>query len=252
MTNPTTPLQPLIIDDEPIALEKLRNYVAKVPYLTLAGACCDGLEASRFMAENKVDLVFTDINMPDLTGMELVESLRGNAPMIVFTTAYPQYAVDSYRLSAIDYLLKPYSFADFQRAAAKAYAAAQQNSPADPAPRQSSGSDSLFVKVDYRYVRINPASIRYVKGYGEYLQIFTTTHDTPLTTLSSFSAITGKLPDNFMQVHRSYIVNMEHVEQISRGRIVMGPDEYIPVGDSYRNSLSAWLRDHSVGAKGKA
>ncbi|MBD5345742.1 MAG: response regulator transcription factor [Bacteroides sp.] len=247
------PLRTLIIDDEPIALEKLRNYVDKLPFLELTGACRDGVEAARFLAETPVDLVFTDINMPDLNGLELVESLHGKAPMIVFTTAYAQYAVDSYKLAAVDYLLKPYSFADFQRAASKAYAIAQRDSlsaqqaapPAEPATQAT--SDSLFVKIDYRYVRINTADIRYIKGYGEYLQIFVTNQPAPLITLSSFSAIAGKLPANFLQIHRSYIVNMNHVEHIVRNRVVMGADEYLPIGDSYKNTLTSWLRGHTVG-----
>lgn len=235
-------LHTLIIDDEPIALEKLRNYALKVPFLELKGACCSAREAMAILADEHIDLIFTDIDMPDLSGMELVASLPA-APMVVFTTAHARYAVDSYRLAAVDYLLKPYSFVDFQRAATRALERASMRT-AEPAP----AADSLFVKVDYRYVRVATASIRYIKGYGEYLQIFTEGAPSPLLTLSSFAAIAGKLPAHFVQVHRSYIVNMHSAEQISRGRIVMDADTYIPVGDSYKATLHRYLRQHSVGA----
>lgn len=238
-----TTLHTLIIDDEPIALEKLRNYALKVPFLELKGACCSAREAMAILADGHIDLIFTDIDMPDLSGMELVASLPA-APMVVFTTAHAQYAVDSYRLAAVDYLLKPYSFVDFQRAATRALERAAARTASEPAP----APDSLFVKVDYRYVRVGTASIRYIKGYGEYLQIFTEGTASPLLTLSSFAAIAGKLPPHFVQVHRSYVVNMQQAEQISRGRIVMDADTYIPVGDSYKAALNRYLQQHSVGA----
>lgn len=240
-------LRTLIIDDEPIALEKLRKYVGKIPFLELVGACESALDASAFLADNPVDLIFTDINMPDLSGMDFIASLP-TAPMAVFITAYAQYAVDSYRLSAVDYLLKPYGFAEFQRAANKALENYSVKSAQQSAAGQQSQNDSLFVKVDYRYVRVSLASVRYIKGYGEYLQIFTAESSAPLLTLSSFADIKERLTDNFLQVHRSYIVNMDQVESISRGRIIMDADTYIPVGDSFKNALQTYLLDHSIGS----
>jgi len=235
-------LRTLIIDDEPIALEKLKAYVGKIPFLELVGAYSSGLEAVGFLASQPVDLVFTDIQMPDLSGMELAESLA-SAPMIVFTTAHAHYAVDSYRLSAVDYLLKPYSFADFQRAANKA----MERFAARGAEPTAGGDESLFIKVDYRYIRVDQNSIRYIKGYGEYLQIYLKDAAAPLLTLSSFGAVRDRLMPSFLQVHRSYIVNLNCVEQIARGRIVMDADTYIPVGDSYRQALQRYLQNHSVG-----
>lgn len=240
-------LRTLIIDDEPIALEKLRKYVGKIPFLELVGACESALDASAFLADNPVELIFTDINMPDLSGMDFIASLP-TAPMVVFITAYAQYAVDSYRLSAVDYLLKPYGFAEFQRAANKALENYSVKSAQQSAAGQQSQNDSLFVKVDYRYVRVSLASVRYIKGYGEYLQIFTAESSAPLLTLSSFADIKERLTDNFLQVHRSYIVNMDQVESISRGRIIMDADTYIPVGDSFKNALQTYLLDHSIGS----
>lgn len=251
----TPRLRTLIIDDEPIALEKLRNYVAKTPSLELVAACESPLEATAAIASDDIDLIFTDINMPDLNGLEFVGSLQ-SPPMVVFITAYDNYAVESYRLSAVDYILKPYSLADFQRAANKALSLyrlkmresglpASETAAAEAVPSPG----TLFIKVDYRYINVRLADIRFIKGYGEYLQIFTLRRDSPLLTLSSFASIADRLPAHFLQVHRSYIVNMEQVERIERNRIVMDADTLIPVGDSYREAFAAYLSSHSVGRK---
>lgn len=242
-------LRTLIIDDEPIALEKLKSYVEKTPFLELAAECQSAFEAIEYLSANEADLIVTDINMPDLDGLDFVKSLP-KAPMVIFTTAYPQYAVDSYRVSAVDYLLKPYGFADFHRAAGKAlelYSQRHQNAPAAETAPQPQGSGSLFVKVDYRYIRVSLADIRYIKGYGEYLQIYVSGSTSPLLTLSSFASIKERLTDNFLQIHRSYIVNMDHVGQIERNRVVMGPDLYLPIGDSFKAPFQAYLASHAVG-----
>lgn len=245
-------LKTLIIDDEPIALEKLRNYVEKVPFLQLVAECRNGIEASDALRLQKVDVIFTDINMPDMNGLEFVGSLT-ESPLIVFITAHSDYAVDSYRYSAVDYLMKPYSFADLQRAANKVLDQYNMRlaSRAMPVPGQTAThqSQSLFVKVDYRFVRVNLSEIRYIKGYGEYLQIFTIDSDTPVVTLSSFNTIKDRLTPNFIQVHRSYIVNMDCAMSISKGRIVMSADTYIPVGESYKSQFQAYLASHSIGSK---
>lgn len=250
-------LRTLIIDDEPIALEKLKKYVDKVPFLELAAACENGFDAIDCISssEGGIDLIITDINMPDLNGMEFVKSLK-EAPMVIFTTAYAQYAVDSYKVSAVDYLLKPYGFADFHQAVSKAWelyeARARQAAAGEIAVQPGGGTpSSLFIKVDYRYVRVALSDIRYIKGYGEYLQVYVVGKNSPLLTLSSFASIREKLSDSFLQVHRSFIVNMDHVEQIERGRVVMDADTYIPVGDSYRPAFQQFLASRSVGKAGK-
>ncbi|MCM1483408.1 MAG: LytTR family DNA-binding domain-containing protein [Muribaculaceae bacterium] len=241
-------LRTLIIDDEPIALEKLRKYVEKVPFLTLVGACRNGLEATALMAAESVDVVFTDINMPDMSGLDFIGSLT-TPPLVVFITAYANYAVDSYRFSAVDYLLKPYGFADFQRAANKVLEQYTLRSARTAGVPPAEGS--LFIKTDYRYIRVPLSDIRYIKGYGEYLQIYTKSAASPLLTLSSFNAIKERLAPCFIQVHRSYIVNMECVRSIEKGRIIMDADTYIPIGDSYKASFQEYLMTHSVGATQK-
>lgn len=242
-------IKTLIIDDEPIALEKMKSYVTRIPFLELAGECQSASEAMEVLAAEDIDVVFTDINMPDLDGMDFIGSLS-NPPLVVFVTAYPQYALDSYRLSAVDYILKPYSFADFRRAADKVLRLHKdRNRTADAAPALP---ESIFVKVDYKYVRINLSDIRYIKGYGEYLQIFLRDVSSPLLTLSSFAAIKEKLdPSRFIQIHRSYIVNMDAVQRIERSRVIMDSDTYLPVGTSYRAAFTDYLTGHSIGPMGK-
>ena len=248
-------LRTIIIDDEPIALEKLRSYVEKTPFLQLAGVYSNGVEALETMASGtEVDVIFTDINMPDINGMEMVSALT-QQPLVVFITAYSDYAAESYRYSAVDYLLKPYNFTDFQRAAGKVLDRYRMmHSDTTTIQETSTGtaqtvndSGSIFIKVDHRYVRVNLTDIRYIKGYGEYLQIFTTASPSPLLTLSSFATILGRLSGDFLQIHRSYIVNMNHVLQIERARIVMDADTYLPVGDSYKPKLQQYLATRSIG-----
>lgn len=255
-------LRTIIIDDEPIALDKLRSYVEKTPQLQLVGAFSNGMDALEMLTAaggNEVDVIFTDINMPDINGMEMIGALP-RPPLTVFITAHPDYAAESYRHSAVDYLLKPYSFADFQRAVTKvmerSQAASLSAQPAaqqpDTRPAGTGESDSIFIKVDYRYIRVNLSDISYIKGYGEYLQVYTSASPmTPILTLSSFAAIREKLSPQFIQIHRSYIVNMDHVLHIERARIVMDADTYLPVGDSYRATLQSYLATHAIGGATK-
>lgn len=241
-------LNTLIIDDEPIALEKLRGYVAKVPFLELRGACRNGIEASALIAVGGIDVIFTDINMPDMSGLELLDTLP-EPPLVVFITAYTDYAVESYRYSAVDYLLKPYGFGEFQRAANKVLERhASRTSRATPGPSAATaeGDGSIFIKADRRYVRVNLADILYIKGCGEYLRIYTSGESSPLLTLSSFAAIKGRLTEAFVQVHRSYVVNMERAQSVGKGRVVINGDTELPVGESYRQAVMDYLTSHTL------
>lgn len=242
-------IKTLLIDDEPIALEKMKNYLSRVPFFELAGSCRSGLEAIDFLASNPVDLILTDIQMPDMNGLEFVKSLSA-APMVVFTTAFQEYALESYRVSAVDYLLKPYSFADFQKMAVKVREKfmrerGQNRSETDEIAAKP--ENSIFVKADHRYIRIEATDIRFIKSYGEYLQIYVKGNDQPLLTLSSFPAILLRLSDNFIQVHRSYVVNINNVKHVERGRIVMEEGQSVPIGDNYRTELLQYLGTRSVG-----
>lgn len=239
-----TTIQCLAIDDEPIALDKLRMYIEKTPFLSLVKACEDAFEAMDVMNDRKVDAVFIDINMPDLNGLDFMESVpEERCPLVVFTTAYSRYAVDSFRVSPVDYLLKPFSFTDFQRAAGRVLK--QFN-------RQAGGqvvSDSLYIKAGYNYVRVTLDDIRYIEGMGDYLRIFLVSDKKPLMTLSTFRQIREYLSSSFLQVHRSFIVNMNQVREIVRMRILMDENTWIPVGESYKENFLMFLQQRLVGKK---
>lgn len=216
-------------------------YVEKVPFLEPVGACSSALEAIDFLSNKSIDLIFTDINMPDLNGMEFVKSLS-SMPMVVFITAYRQYAAESYKVSAIDYILKPYDFSDVQRAANKALDFATAHNK-----QRIGDSTSLFIKTDYKFVRVNFGDMEYIKGYGEYLQIYVSGDKNPILTLSSFAAIMQQLPNDFIQVHRSYIVNINKIKKVERGVITMDNGVTIPIGNSFKADFQELLQKHSVG-----
>lgn len=236
-------LRTLIIDDEQFALDKLRNYVEMMPTLELVAACSGTTEAMSYICEGDIDVIFTDIDLPDVNGIKFVESLR-NPPLIVFITAYREYAVDGFRLSAVDYLVKPYDLADFQRAVAKVCEVSRQN-------RQSNeGIDpngAIFIKVETKFERVSFKDILYVKGYGEYLQVFVENRPQPLMTLSSFPEIGKKLSNNFVQIHRSYTVNMDKVTKVGKNTVTIGEDTSIPVSIKCRDNFLNYLNKHSIG-----
>ena len=248
----------LAIDDEPLALEQLKAYIKKIPFLELKDACMSALAASKVLAEQPIDAIFVDINMPDLNGMDFVKSLY-NPPLVVFTTAYSEYAIEGYKVNAVDYLLKPFGLDEFQRAANKVlrqYQLLQQSqptmqaSPAQPssttAPASEEEANVLFVKSDYRMVRIDIRKIRYVEAMSEYLRIFIEDEDKPVIALLSMKKLEDRLPQHFMRIHRSYIVNLQKIQQIERGRVVMDKDTYIPVSDGYKDAFNRFLSEKSL------
>lgn len=229
------------IDDEPMALEKLENYIGKIPYLELVAACSCPSEAMEVMADNKVDALFIDINMPDVNGMDFVKSLP-DSPMVVFTTAYAEYAAESYKVRAVDYLLKPYSFVDFQRAAEYLK---QQYEQKGSSVMKRSEDEALFLKVDYRYVRVQLKDIIYIEGMNEYLKFYIATGD-PLLVHITFKQLNEYLPDNFIQVHRSYMVNINHVSEIERSVILLSNGKRISISDGNRDAFMAYLSARTI------
>lgn len=244
-----TPIRCIAVDDEPMALEKLQNYISKIPFLELVSTCEGAFEAMQVMSKEKIDAIFIDINMPDLNGLDFINSLP-EKPLVVFTTAYAEYAVESYKVVAVDYLLKPFGFNDFQRAANKLQRqwnllSLEKASASAASPTQPQQAGSLYVKVDYKYVRIRPADIRYVEGMNEYLRIYVT-DSKPLITHTTLKQIKENLPSNFLQVHRSYIVNMDQIESIERASILMDKQTRIPVGDNYRDAFMQYLHTRAL------
>lgn len=234
----------IAIDDEPLALLQLQKMIAQTPYFTLTAACSSALEALEVMEKESVDAIFTDINMPDLSGIDFTRLLT-NDPIIVFTTAYSQYALEGYKVNAIDYLLKPYGQAEFMRAAMKVkkqYELKQQSA----APASVDG-DILFVKADYRMVRITISDISYIESQSEYLKIHLT--DSPsLMVLMSIKRMAELLPpERFLRIHRSYIVNMGHVKEVSRMRVHISPDVVLPIGDSFKDEAMSFINSRLIG-----
>jgi len=232
------PIRCLAIDDEPLALKQIGSYIKKTPFLELAALCNSALDALEYISSYKIDLVFVDISMPDLSGMEFVKSLR-EKPGIIFTTAYSEYAVEGFKVDAIDYLLKPIGYADFLKAVNKAKAFHESNDTKQVV--NNAGEDHIFVKSEYKIVRIDLSDIKYIESMHEYVRIHLA-GDKPLMTLISMKAIEEQLPkERFMRVHRSYIVNKEKIKVVERNRIIFDNNIYIPVSDQYKSQFQDFL-----------
>ena len=213
-------LKTIAIDDEPLALRLVSEYISKTPFLELAGSFDNPLDAIDFLSAQSADLIFVDIQMPDLTGIEFARSLE-NAPKIIFTTAYEKYALDGFKLNAIDYLLKPFSYEEFMKAAQKARK--QIELEASALPMIDANNQFLFLKSEYKIRRINFNDILYIEGLKDYIKVFTTGDDKPVLSLNSMKSLEEKLPeDQFMRVHRSFIVNLNKISIIERSRIIFG------------------------------
>lgn len=231
-------LKTIAIDDEPLALRLVSDYVSKTPFLELVAALDNPLDAIEFLSQQPVDLVFVDIQMPDLTGIEFVRSLE-TAPKIIFTTAYEKYALEGFKLNAIDYLLKPFSYEEFLKAAQKA----RKQAELEAAIPQSieANNQFLFLKSEYKIRRINFNDILYIEGLKDYIKVYTVGEDKPILSLNSIKSLEQKLPeDKFMRVHRSFIINLERIEVIERSRIVFGKT-YIPISDQYKDKFQEFL-----------
>lgn len=231
-------LKTIAIDDEPLAVSLLTDYINKTPFLELAGTFDNPLDAIEFLRHEAVDLILVDIQMPDLTGVEFVRALE-NAPKVIFTTAYPQYALEGFKLNATDYLLKPFGYEDFLKAVQKALKQIELEHAA--ATTVEANSQFLFLKSEYKIRRINFNDILYIEGLKDYIKVFIKGEPKPILSLSSVKAIESKLPEaQFMRVHRSFIVNLDQIEVIERSRIVFGK-EYIPVSDQYKEKFQEFL-----------
>ena len=240
----------LAIDDEPLALSQLKSYINKVAFLELVEACQNPIAAMKVLSEQQIDAIFIDINMPDLNGLSFVRTLV-HPPLVVFTTAYSEYAIESYKVDAIDYLPKPFGFADFQRAANKVLRQYELmhgagTTATNNAPVNTSDDDIIFVKTEYKVVSISISKIRYVEAMSEYLRLYMEDEPKPIVALLSMKKLEERLPQNFMRVHRSYIVNLQKIHEVARGRILMDKKTYIPVGDSYKDTFNDYLEKRSL------
>jgi two-component system LytT family response regulator len=277
----------MAIDDEPLALRQLVTYISKVPFLQLVAQCQSAVEAREFLNNDTADAMFCDINMPDFNGMDFVKSLAA-PPLVVFTTAYADYAVEGYKVDAVDYLLKPFSLDEFRRAAMRlqkrlsaqtakpqapqpapeeapaqtalppqAQQAATPTAQAEPAKKPTEDKEfdtaSIFVKTDGRIVKVAVDNIVYVEGMSEYLKIHLDKNpqdgrpQKPLIVLYSMKRIEERLPNYFMRIHRSYIVNLRKVQEVNKNRVIMDKDTYLPIGELYKEAFNAFLSKNFLG-----
>jgi len=234
----------LAIDDEPLALQQLMAYIKKIPFLELVDSCQSAHDALTVMNQEVIDAIFVDINMPDLNGMDFVKSLPV-PPLVVFTTAYSEYAVEGFKVDAVDYLLKPFGLTDFQRAANKVKARYDQQNTAVIAQDEE---DTLFLKTDYKVIRIEVKDIRYVQSMSEYLKIFLEGRAKPVIVLLSMKKMEERLPENqFMRIHRGYIINLKKIQEVNKNRVIMDEETYLPIGDNYKEAFNSYLESKFLG-----
>ncbi|MCE7043717.1 LytTR family DNA-binding domain-containing protein [Dyadobacter sp. CY312] len=239
------PLNCIAVDDEPLALGLVAAFIEKTPFLQLAGKFSSAVEALDVIHQQQVDIVFLDIQMPDLTGIELarvIEKAGPGAPRIIFTTAFNQYALDGFRVDALDYLLKPFNYEEFLRAASKAktYVELVRKAAQTAAPIETK-DEYLFLKVEYQLVRIAYDDILYMEGLKDYVKVHLKSDTKPVLSLTSLKALEEKLPvSRFMRIHRSFIVNLDQIGAVTRNSIQIG-NTTIPVSDQYKEIFSQFL-----------
>jgi DNA-binding LytR/AlgR family response regulator len=240
------------IDDEPLALELLSKFISQTAFLKLEAKFSNAIEALGFINQHEVQLIFMDIQMPDLSGMELARILDGkknsDQTRIIFCTAYHQFAIEGYKVEALDYLLKPYSYEDFLSAATKAYQYFDRiKNPSVEKSTESSPptQDYIFLKVEYQLVKVMLRDIAYVEAYKDYVKVHLKSKPNPILSLTSMKNMEELLPaEKFMRVHRSFIVSLDHIDSVSKNIIHVG-DHQIAVGENYKEPfldfLSKWM-----------
>lgn len=252
-------IRTLVVDDEPLAQDLVAAYVRQVPFLTYVGSCSSAIEAMTKIDEGGVDLVFLDIQMPGLSGLSMAKALSGpDIPKIVFTTAYGEYALDGFKLDALDYLLKPFDFDEFMRVANKAkrlfdleskamggtstsVATEECNVNAAICGSQAEEGSFFFVKSEYKLVKIEIDKILYVEGLKDYVKIYLVGAPKPVLTLTTLKQMEARLANShFIRLHRSFIVNVKMISGVERSGVFVG-NVRIPVGDGYKQKLQALL-----------
>lgn len=237
------PLQVLIVEDMPIAQDILESYVQKMPSLQLAGKCKNALEAYHFLLEHRVDILLLDINLPEISGIEFLRTLT-DPPLVIFTTAYAEFAVESYDLNAVDYLLKPVSFERFLKAVHKATALLQSPAKATEPPK-TGDKDILFVKTDRKLIQIDLTRLWLVEGYTVYVKLWT--DQSPVVVHSTMKNIEAQLAPfpHFIRVNKSYIINMKFVSEVD-GNLIRIKDQVIPIGNTYKDQVRKVFDGHKL------
>ncbi len=234
----------IIVDDEPMALNLVESYVAKTPFLDLKKKCSSAMEALEFIKNEAVDLLFLDIQMPDLTGLEFSKMLPKET-RVIFTTAFDQYALEGFKVEALDYLLKPFDYAEFLAAANKAqtwFELIKGNNKQEI----SEEKEFLFVKSEYKQLRIKFADVLYFEGLKDYIKIWLKNNPKPILTLMSLKSLEEELPEtHFMRVHRSFIVSLKNVEVVERSQIIIN-EQRITVSEQYKPKFLEYINQNSL------
>ncbi|HLW09698.1 MAG TPA: LytTR family DNA-binding domain-containing protein [Fermentimonas sp.] len=230
-----------IVDDEPLAVSLLESYVKRVPFLNLTGKFSNALSAMQNISKEKVDVLFLDIQMPEVNGMDFAHTISSQT-RIIFTTAFSEYAIEGYRVNALDYLLKPFSFEEFVTAAKKAlnwFEITKQKvtGEIDKDKDRERENVGIFIKSEYKYLHILYDEIILIEGLKDYVKIHTSTNPNPILSLMSLKQLEEDLPySNFIRVHRSYIVNIDKISSINKNRILIGK-KTIPIGETYKKQF---------------
>jgi DNA-binding LytR/AlgR family response regulator len=233
----------IIVDDEPFALELIQNYVSKTPFLELKGKCNNAFDALELLNNEKIDLVFLDIQMPELSGLELSKTISKET-RIIFTTAFSEYALDSFKVDALDYLMKPFNFEEFYNAAAKAkewFVLKRKEAPENPKK-----ADFIFVKSEYKQLKINFDEVLYFEGLKDYIKIWLVNQPKAILTLMSLKSLEEELPESkFMRIHRSFIVALDKIEEIERNQVIINKQR-ITVAEQYKNKFQKFISKNSI------
>ena len=236
----------IAIDDEPLALRQISGYIGKIPFLELVATFRSAVAAQEWLKENGTDLIFVDINMPDMTGVEFVQSLDAKA-MVIFTTAYAEYAIEGFKLSAIDYLLKPFGLKDITRASEKALSLyellqlQEKREDQQESPVESAEEGVLSVHADRKTHLVKISNIVYLESAGEYVRLHLA-DGTQLVTLFRLKNMESELQSSqFMRVHRSYIINLSHISGYTKGKVFLSNDDYVPIGENYKEQFNAYI-----------
>lgn len=228
-------LKCIAVDDEPLALELLEDNISKVPYLQLVAKCSNAMEAMKLLQQQPVDLIFLDIQMPGLTGLQFIQSLSVK-PMIILITAYEKFALEGFNLDVVDYLVKPVSLERFVKACNKAYDLFQLKNR--PASNTDIAPDYFFVNVEYSLVKVNFSDITFIEGLKDYVKIHLANSNKPIITRISMKSLEEQLPSaKFLRIHKSYFVSLRHITSVRKSSIFIGDIE-LPISDNYRDALA--------------
>ncbi|MES2134121.1 MAG: LytTR family DNA-binding domain-containing protein [Bacteroidota bacterium] len=231
----------LIVDDEPLALDLIESYVAKTPFLELKGKCQNAFEAMSVLNTEKIDLIFLDIQMPDMNGIDFSKTLSPDIK-IVFTTAFKDYAFEGFKVNAIDYLLKPFNYAEFLKAANKA---SERFGIVEDRKDTPGNTEFIFVKSEYKQIKINLHDVMYFEGLKDYIKIWLSSQPKPVLTLMSLKTLENELsPEKFMRIHRSFIIALDKIETVERSQVIINK-ERITVAEQYKEKFQEFLDNKS-------